>query len=144
MEEQIRAISHDVTSGLWKLYNDSLQQQAETVARPCPCCGQRREKNKTGNPLRITVMGLVVLFFAAYYHCRRCKRGESPVRQWLGVTDRGSTLAFERSLTDLTTRMTFGDAVDSLFEQHGLRPFLDPFLDTPRCSPIVRALFRHS
>jgi hypothetical protein len=42
----------------------------------------------------------------------------NPVRRWLGLEHGGVSLAFERALTDLTTRMTFGDAVLSMREHH--------------------------
>jgi hypothetical protein len=42
----------------------------------------------------------------------------SPVRRWLGLEHGGVSLAVERALTDLTKRMTFGDAVDSMREHH--------------------------
>ena len=55
------------------------------------------------------------------YRCRRrrCKSGLSPARRWLGQVDGGVSLALERALTDLTSRLTCGDAVTTFEEQHG-------------------------
>jgi hypothetical protein len=40
------------------------------------------------------------------------------VRQWLGFESGGVSLGVERALVDLTTRMTFGDATESMREHH--------------------------
>jgi hypothetical protein len=42
-----------------------------------------------------------------------------PVRRWLGMEHGDVSLGLERAVTDLTTRMTFGDAVSSMQEHHG-------------------------
>jgi hypothetical protein len=115
MEEELGAISRQVLVGLWQLLGESLDALAIEVAGHC-AAGCRRERRK--DSISMDVLGHRVELPCTYFYCRRCHHGESPVRKWLGVESGGVTLGFERALTDLTTRMTFGDAVTSMQEHH--------------------------
>jgi hypothetical protein len=68
--------------------------------------------------LELDLLGHRVAFPCTYLYCRDCHVGVNPVRRWLGLEQGGVSLGFERALTDLTTRMTFGDAVVSMSEHH--------------------------
>ena len=120
MEEEVRAISREVRRGLWALAGESLDALAAETAGRCGCgcgCGRRRERRR--ETVAVDVLGDQVELPCTYLYCRHCHQGESPVRRWLGVEAGGVSLGLERVLTELTTRMTFGDATDSMREQHG-------------------------
>lgn len=116
LERVVRELVDGFCVGLWRLVGEGLGAEAEGAARICRC-GKRREARS--KPVGIKVRGVTVCFPCTYFYCRSCHVGESPVRRWLGVEDGDVSLQFERVLTDLTERMTFGDAVNSLHEQQG-------------------------
>jgi len=115
MEEEIRAVSRSLEEGIWAIFAESLDKLAIELSGQCEC-GQRRERRS--DSVEVALLGYRVRFPCTYLYCRACHRGTNPVRQWLGLEHGGVSLAFERALTDLTTRMTFGDAVDSMEEHH--------------------------
>ncbi len=116
MEEELDAMSRQLLDGLWRLLGESLDALAVEVAGHCQA-GCRRERRK--DSISVDVLGQRVEIPCTYFYCRRCHEAESPVRRWLGVESGGVSLGLERALTDLTTRMTFGDATDSMREHHG-------------------------
>lgn len=115
IEQEMQAIVSLVVKGLWDQMSCYLDELAETISRTCTC-GRRCERQN--HKVTQKVLGITVTFSVPYFYCRPCKRGVSPVRQWLGLQSGGVSMELERKTTDLTTRMTFGDAVDSLQEQH--------------------------
>ncbi len=116
MEEELRGISRGIEGGLWALVAERSDRLAIEVEGECGC-GRRRERRK--DSVGLDLLGHRVEFSCTYLYCRHCPQGVSPVRRWLGKEHGGVSLALERGLTDLTTRMTFGDAVDSMVEHHG-------------------------
>jgi hypothetical protein len=54
-----------------------------------------------------------------YYYCRRCHRGQAPLRQWLGIHDGSATGGFVRALVSLCLLRSFGDGAKEMKEQHG-------------------------
>ena len=115
MEKELRAITRGVERGLWALLAEQLDKLAREVEGRCGC-GRRREPRKKS--IELDLLGHQVEFPCTYLYCRTCHQGVNPVRRWFGLEHGGVSLAFERALTDLTTRMTFGDAVDSMLEHH--------------------------
>jgi len=115
MEEELRGITRGVESGLWALVAERLDALAGELEGQCSC-GRRREPRK--GSMELELLAHRVEFPCTYLYCRCCHQGVNPVRRWLGLEHGGVSLAFERALTDLTTRMTFGDAVDSMVEHH--------------------------
>lgn len=115
IEGELAAIGRELQQRLWRLVGASMESLAERLAGECGC-GQRRERRK--DSVTVDVLGERVLLPCTYFYCRRCKQGISPVRRWLGVESGGVSLGLERAVTDLTTRMTFGDAVTSMKEHH--------------------------
>lgn len=101
---------------LWQLAMAKLAADAEAHARVCRCGKRREARDKR---VEVKVLGTTMAAPCTYYYCRDCHLGESPVRAWLGVEAGDTSLELERALTDLTERMTFGDAVSSLCEQQG-------------------------
>ena len=114
LERFVGAVVVGLREGLWARVAAHLGAEAERQARKCPC-GQRRVAQS--RPVEVKVLGTTTTFPCTYFYCRACHVGESPVRRWLGIEDKGTSLELERALTDLTERMTFGDAVESLAEQ---------------------------
>ena len=115
-ERFVDEVLSDVLRGVWQLIGSSLHDEAEQKARQCGCGKSREARSK---PVEVKVLGTTVILPCTYFYCRDCHVGESPVRQWLGVEAGDTSLALQRALTDLTERMTFGDAVRSLKEQQG-------------------------
>ena len=115
MESEIQTIKRDFEAGLWRLLAEELDVLAIEVEGTCGC-GRRRERRT--DSFEIHLLGHLVRFSSTYLYCRCCHQGINPVRRWLGMEQGGVSLAFERALTDLTTRMTFGDAVVSMREHH--------------------------
>jgi len=115
MEQELREITRAVSEGLWALLAERLDMLAVEVAGRCECgrCRQRRQET-----VELELLGHRVGFPCTYLYCRACHKGVNPVRRWLGLEQGGVSLAYERALTDLTTRMTFGDAVVSMREHH--------------------------
>lgn len=115
MEEELAQVARDFITGLWRLLSESLAAQGDEAEGRCGC-GYRRERHV--DTVGVDVLGQHVEFPSTYFYCRRCHVGVNPVRRWLGLESGGVSLGFERAATDLTTRMTFGDAVDSMHEHH--------------------------
>lgn len=114
LERMVGDVVAGFREGLWKLTAECLHAEAERRARTC-LCGKRREARS--HSVDVKVLGTTVSLPCTYFYCRTCRRGEAPVRRWLGVEHGDVSQGFERVLTDLTERMTFGDAVNSLREQ---------------------------
>lgn len=116
MEEELGEVSRQLLRGVWALVGESLDALGVEVAGHCEA-GCRRERRK--DSVAVDVLGLRVELPCTYFYCRRCHQGASPVRRWLGIESGGVSLGVERAVVDLTTRMTFGDATDSMREHHG-------------------------
>jgi hypothetical protein len=116
MESELGAITQQLQKGLWELLAQRLDELGRDLEGRCGC-GYRRECRQ--DSIDVDVVGHRVTFPCSYFYCRRCHQGISPVRRWLGMEQGGVSLELERMVTDLTTRMTFGDAVDSMQEHHG-------------------------
>jgi hypothetical protein len=117
MESELGDITRELQEGLWALVAEQLDDLGWELEGRCRGCGYRRERRR--DPIEVDVLGHRVTFPASYLYCRRCHQGVNPVRRWLGVEHGGVSLGLQRAVTDLTTRMTFGDAVSSVEEHHG-------------------------
>jgi hypothetical protein len=115
MEAELGRVLQELQRGLWGLLGQSLDALAIEVAGHCEA-GCRRERRK--DSVSVDVLGQRVELPCTYFYCRRCHQGASPVRRWLGVESGAVSLGLERAVVDLTTRMTFGDATDSMREHH--------------------------
>jgi len=115
LEAFIRYVMAKLLEGIWQKIESFLEREAWAKARICTCGRQCETQSRL---VRVKVLGLTLTLRCTYFYCRHCHRGESPVRKWLGVNDGGTSLQLERCLTDLTERMTFGDAINSMQEQH--------------------------
>lgn len=116
LEALLRELTQQLVQGLWSLAMEALDAEAEQEAGRCSC-GRRRERRKLS--IELDVLGQKLTVPCTYFYCRRCKSGLCPARRWLGQENGGVSLALQRALTDLTSRLTFGDAVTTYREQHG-------------------------
>lgn len=117
MERELESVTHKLQEGLWVLVAEQLDSLGCELEGRCDGCGYRRERRR--EQLAVDVLGHRVSFPCSYLYCRRCRQGVNPVRRWLGLEQGGVSLGFERAVTDLTARMTFGDAASSMAEHHG-------------------------
>jgi hypothetical protein len=117
VESELGMIGRQLQVGLWKLVAEQLDEFGARVEGRCDGCRYRRERRR--DQVEVDVLGHRCVFPCSYLYCRRCGKGISPVRRWLGVEHGDVSLGLERAVTDLTTRMTFGDAVSSMQEHHG-------------------------
>ena len=116
-ESELSAIGRQLQAGLWELVGEHLDELGAQLEARCDGCRYRRERRR--DQVAVDVLGHRRVFPCSYLYCRRCGKGVHPVRRWLGVEHGDVSLGLERAVTDLTTRMTFGDAVDSMQEHHG-------------------------
>jgi hypothetical protein len=117
IESEIEAIGWQLQAGLWGLVAELLDEFGGQLEARCDGCRYRRERRR--EQVEVDVLGHRRVFLCSYLYCRRCRKGVNPVRRWLGVEHGDVSLGLERAVTDLTTRMTFGDAVISMQEHHG-------------------------
>ena len=117
IEDELGVIGRQVQAGLWQLVAEHLDEVGARLEARCDGCRYRRERRR--EQVEVDVLGHRCVFACSYLYCRRCGKGVHPVRRWLGVEHGDVSLGLERAVTDLTTRMTFGDAVDSMQEHHG-------------------------
>jgi hypothetical protein len=117
IESELGAIGRELQAGLWRLVAEHLDELGAQIEARCDGCRYRRERRR--EQVEVDVLGHRCVFACSYLYCRRCGKGVNPVRRWLGVEHGDVSLGLERAVTDLTTRMTFGDAVDSMQEHHG-------------------------
>lgn len=116
MEAEIAAIGQRFQRALWELLGEEMKTLGEQREGYC-VCNRRREWRR--EVVKVDVLGHRIDFPSTYFYCRHCHIGVNPVRIWLGLESGGVSLGYERALTELTTRMTFGDAVESMNEHHG-------------------------
>jgi hypothetical protein len=117
IESEIGTMCRQLQAGLWELVAEQLDELGAQLEARCNGCRYRRERRR--DQVEVDVLGHRCVFPCSYLYCRRCHKGVSPVRRWLGVEHGDVSLGLERAVTDLTTRMTFGDAVSSMQEHHG-------------------------
>jgi hypothetical protein len=116
LESELGMIGRQLQAGLWELVAERLDELGAQIEGRCDGCRYRRERRR--GEVEVDVLGQRCVFPCSYLYCRRCGKGVNPVRRWLGVEHGDVSLGLERAVTDLTTRMTFGDAVDSMQEHH--------------------------
>jgi hypothetical protein len=116
LEAVVREMVGQFVQGLWSLAMEAIDAEAEREAARCSC-GLRRERRKVS--IEVDLLSLKVTVPCTYFYCRHCHSGVCPARRWLGKENGGVSLALERALTDLTSRLTFGDAVATFEEHHG-------------------------
>ncbi len=115
LEKHVRDILVRLHQELWRALALCLQSHGEKEGRKCTC-GRRRHRQRCD--VQVQVLGLSATFACAYYYCRHCHSGDAPVRRFLGIESGDSSLAFARALTALSSKLTFGETVIQMQEQH--------------------------
>jgi hypothetical protein len=117
VEQVIDDVLQRVRIGLWNTTIVYWQDLAEQRAGRCPDCDHACERSLAVTS--VLVDGFTLAVPTGYYYCRTCKRGRTPVAQWLGL-QRGLTSAgVERHVAALSTRVSFHEAGEQMHEQHG-------------------------
>jgi hypothetical protein len=117
MEAEILALREGIGRCLWGVVLGALAQQAEQQAGCCSGCERRCSREL--QPVSVVMRGQSVVVPVVYYYCRRCHRGQAPLRQWLGIHDGSASGGFARALVSLCLLRSFGDGAKEMKEQHG-------------------------
>jgi hypothetical protein len=116
LERRVEDLGKEFLTGLWHLIDEELGRQAEAEAGRCVCGHKCQQKVST---VAVAVCGHTADFQCAYFYCKTCHVGVSPMRRWLGIHDGDASLGCERSVAHLTITETFGEAASQLEEQLG-------------------------
>lgn len=111
----VKKLTEGFANELWRIVVEELSQQAEEEAGVCKC-GRKRQANRS--EVRVAVGDGQVLFHSVYYYCRECRVGDAPMRRWLGIHTGEVSMGVERDVTNLTTKLTFGEAAKQMEEHH--------------------------
>ena len=116
LEGVVKELTEGFCCELWRLTDGELNRQAEDEGRVCTC-GRKRQANRSD--VRISVGSGQVVFHCDYWYCKACKVGEAPMRRWLGIHAGQVSMGVERDVTNLTTKLTFGESAKQMEEHHG-------------------------
>src|SRR5580658_9491196 len=105
VERLVDEILGRVRVGLWNTTVAFWEELAEHQAARCSDCAHACERSVT--PTHVMVSGLSLSVPTAYYYCRRCKRGRTPVGQWLGLHRGLVSGELERQVVSLSTCVSF-------------------------------------
>jgi len=117
VEQLINDVLRQVRMGLWHTTIACWRDLAEQHAARCSDCGHACERS-----LAVTLVlidGLTLSVPTTYFYCRPCKRGRTPVAQWLGLHRGLVSAGIERHVVSLSTRVSFHETVAQMQEQHG-------------------------
>lgn len=117
IEAELGALKELLEQGLWEVVLSALSEQAEQLGGACSSCA--RKCTREPQPLAVVVRGRTVQVPVVYYYCRRCHRGQAPLRQWLGVHEGSHSGGFARALVSLCLLRSFGDGAKEMKEQQG-------------------------
>jgi hypothetical protein len=105
-----------VRRGLWDTTVAFWETLAEQRAARCPDCEHACERSPATTSVVVT--GLTLLVPSTHYYCRTCKRGWTPVAQWLGLHRGLVSGEFERQVVSLSTRVSFHETAKQMGLQH--------------------------
>jgi len=97
---------------------ETLDNGKTTSRRPCACAGSQRYVSDRVKTLQ-TLLGPVEIG-RAYYHCRRCGRGEFPLDGRLGVEGTTWTPGVQEVVAWADAELAYGRAVEFLKRTMGL------------------------
>jgi hypothetical protein len=116
VERLIREVVDRVRISLWETTVACWGELAEQRAARCPDCEHACERSPTTTS--VMVAGLTLSVPATYYYCRTCKRGWTPVAQWLGLHRGLVSGGFEYQVVSLSARVSFHEAAHQMDLQH--------------------------
>lgn len=117
IEAELRSLTEEMSRRWWEVVLGGLQQRAEQQAGTCSTCQRRCSREE--QQVSVVVLGQTVAVPVVYYYCRRCRVGQAPLRQWLGIHDGSASGSFCRALVALCLLRSFGEAAEQMKEQHG-------------------------
>lgn len=116
IEHLVDEILGRIRAGLWETTVAFWAELAEQRAARCPDCDHASERSPATT--LVVVAGLAVSVPAVYYYCRPCKRGRTPVAQWLGLQRGLVSGELERQVVSLSTRVSFHETGKQMRLQH--------------------------
>jgi hypothetical protein len=116
-EQLVGQLLDALRGALWEGIHAFWKQRAELVAGACATCGGHCERAERA--VRVTVSEQSLLVSSVYFYCRSCRRGNSPLAQWLGLHHGQVSAQFERHLVALSAQRSFHQAAAQMIEQHG-------------------------
>jgi hypothetical protein len=116
IEAELHALKKEWLRGQWEQVLGILEQRAEETASKCSC-GRLCSRDKKS--IDVVVLEQTMAVSVTYYYCRYCRRGQAPVRQWLGIHDGSHSGGFARALVALCLLRSFGEGAEQMKEQHG-------------------------
>jgi len=119
VERLVDDILDRVRMGLWNTTVAFWQDLAERQAARCPDCDHACERSLAMTS--VVVAGLTLSVPTVHYYCRTCKRGRTPVAQWLGLHRGLVSGEFERQVVSLSTRVSFHETAKQMLRQHQQR-----------------------
>jgi len=119
VERLIDEVLGRVRIGLWNTTVAFWGELAEQRAARCPDCEHACERSP--GTTSVMVAGLTLSVPATYYYCRTCKRGWTPVAQWLGLYRGLVSGGFEYHVVSLSARVSFHEAAKQMDLQHQQR-----------------------
>lgn len=105
-----------IRTALWNATVTFWKHLADERAARCPACDHACER--TPSTTSVVVSGLTLSVSATYYYCRTCKRGRTPVAEWLGLHRGLVSGEFERQVVSLSTRVSFHETAKQMRLQH--------------------------
>jgi hypothetical protein len=119
VERLVDEILGRVRVDLWNTTVAFWGELAEHHGARCRNCAHTCERSVT--PTSVVVAGLTLSVPAAYYYCRTCQRGHTPVAQWIGLHRGLVSGEFERQVVSLSTRVSFHETARQMVLQHQQR-----------------------
>jgi hypothetical protein len=116
VERLINEVVGQVRIGLWNTIIGCWRDLAEQRCARCSACGHACERSSTVTS--VLVDGVALSVPSTYFYCRTCKRGCTPVAQWLGLHQGLVSGGIERHVVSLSTRVSFHETVEQMREQH--------------------------
>src|SRR5271154_228520 len=119
VEHLVDEVLGRVRIGLWSTTVAFWGELAEQRAARCPHCDHACERSLSTT--FVVVAGLTLSVPTTHYYCRTCKRGWTPVAQWLGLHRGLVSGEFERQVVSLSTRVSFHETAKQMLRQHQQR-----------------------
>jgi hypothetical protein len=116
-EQLVGQLLDALRGALWEGIHAFWKERAEQVAGECAACGHHCER--AVRTVSVTVSEQSLSVSSAYFYCRSCRHGSSPLAQWLGLHHGQVSGQFERHLVALSTERSFHQAAAQMVEQHG-------------------------
>jgi hypothetical protein len=119
IERLVDEVLGRVRIGLWNTTIEFWGELAEQRTARCPDCDHACERSFATTS--VVVAGLTLSIPTTHYYCRTCKRGQTPVAQWLGLHRGLVSGGFEYQVVSLSARVSFHETATQMLLQHQQR-----------------------